>query len=775
MSSSRASLLLSLLIGWGVLAPVQVGLGVTIPKDQDMIIVAADKVDVMVGPKIVGSIPSRTVLPVLAERAPYLKVKYNEIEGWVLAKGCFRLGKNPPSAEGFCRKGLDALTLGDLEAGRMEFFKATCLDPNDQFYKGYLESLTTFAEEIRGAVELDEATRKARFDSRQKMEEAAMLNRPGLGASGEAMTQSRKITAQERANEGAYLKQVSEQNAQQLVSVIEHLEKLIALKVDSLCQLHFYHLALGIADYKKSLLNKPEYAFWTGSGKFTMYVNAESMRSVVVDSDVAYRHGADALVAGEFRKAREFFDQALKIWPNNRLAKDGTMELGSTVDTLSTKQSQAEALFKDGKLLELEALGKDVAGGDVGHLQSLLAEGRATLEASRKAVALGQAALKEERWADAFLFGQQALEKWPQNPEAAALVAQVVAHDAILSGELGGYTQLYLSQSYIDAIAILKKLQPTLPKDVLLVSLQEELQSKQKLREADLVEGMKLQAAFRLQDAYDLFKRRNYTQELRSVAVELAKLAEKESKWERAVAYFEEAGKTDEAKRVRQAHHVLGAVSTLANEKTGPEVFAENSNRVCVILIQNATSGKSGTGFLVSKLGHIVTNQHVADEKSQNIKVRFPDEKSWRSATLVKCTKIPALALLKIEPIGLNREPARVARYVSAKVGSRVYALGFPGIDLAKESDVIAHSSFTDGIISNLEREIEQSTCIQSTATINHGNSGGPLFDGYGRVIGVNTMVEIADKQVPDVNFAIKIEEVWKNLLEGIPVSPASD
>jgi S1-C subfamily serine protease len=753
------------------ISPIQ-----TVPKDQEIVVVAADHADLRDGSTTLASIPSRTVLAVVREQNNNLKVQYNQMEGWISAKTCFRLGKNP-TPEATCRKGLQTLSTGNIEGARMELFKASALDPNDQFYSGFLESLTSISQDIIKATELDASFHSNQTKAKNKEEDAQMLQQPGIGGAESSLAKSRQITAQERLQEVDYFKKLGEQDKIQIDMIVQELEATISSKVDYFVKLKYYHMALALADFKKSIFTKNLYPFWVQSGKFTTYENAEAMRKTVVDSDIAYKQGVEARNMGELRRAREFFDQAQQIWSKNRLAKDAASELDNTVGSLAAKQTTAESLLSEGKLVELEVLGKEVGSEarDYGHLRALLTEGHATLETSRKSFSDAQAALKEDRWADAYLCAQQALEVWPQNLEAIDLIKQVATHDAILGQELIKFSTFKKDQSYIEAIAVLKKIQPSLSKDHLVVSLQDELLQKQKERESDYVEAQKLQAALHLREAYEIFERRNYSQDVKNIAIDLGKRYEKESDWPLAVAFYEEAEKSDDAKRVRLAHNVVGPVSTLAKEKSGTEVFEQNGNRVCVILVIDGSSAKSGTGFLVTKLGHIVTNHHVVDENAKMVKVRFPDEKTWRSATVVKTTAIPDLALIKIEPIALHCEPVHVARYTSAKIGSHVFALGFPGIEVAKESDAIAHSSFTDGIISNLEREVMQNKCIQTTATINHGNSGGPLFDSTGRVIGVNTMVQITDKQVRDVNFAIKIEEVWKNVFDGISVIPASE
>jgi S1-C subfamily serine protease/TolA-binding protein len=747
-----------------------------IPKDQVIIVVSAGRADLIQNSKIVASIPSRTILVASAQQNGNFKVTYNQMEGWVSTSSCFRIGKNP-TAEGLCRQGLSALSIGNLQASRIELFKASALNPTDQFYGGLYESLTSLAERIKQAVEQDERVQKDQQQIKNKTSEAEMLQSPGIGKGNDSIAQNRKITAQEKEDEAKHYKEVIVEDQKELDLMVQDLEKMISIKVNYYLDLHLYHMALALADFKKSILAKRTYPFWIQSGKFVTYENAEATRKVVVDSDLAYNRGLQARDAGEFRQAREGFDQALRIWPKNQLAKDAAADLNSAVDSLTSKQALAESLLKEGKLVELESLGNEVGErtGDIGQLKHILIEGKTALDTSRLALANAQESLKQERWADAYIEAQNAIEAWPKNPDALSLIGQIAVHDAKLMVDLNLLIKLRKEQSYSEAIDLLKKLQPTLPKDLLIVKLQLEFSAKQKEREADFIEAKKLQDAFHLREAYEIYKKRHFNQETKNISFELGKRFEKEANWPLAVAFYEEADKQVDARRIRTAHNITDSVSTLAKEKTGTEVFEENSTRVCVIIAENGDTAKSGTGFLVTKLGHIVTNNHVVDQSSRNIRVRFPEEKTWRTAVLIKATKVPDLALVKIEPLALRCEPAHIARYVNSKIGSKVYALGFPGVAVAKESDSLTHSTFTDGIISNLEREVLSNRCLQTTATINHGNSGGPLFDSRGRVIGVNTLVDLSDRSVRDVNFAIRIEDVWKYLFSEITVTPASD
>jgi serine protease Do len=151
-----------------------------------------------------------------------------------------------------------------------------------------------------------------------------------------------------------------------------------------------------------------------------------------------------------------------------------------------------------------------------------------------------------------------------------------------------------------------------------------------------------------------------------------------------------------------------------------------------------------GSGFLISPDGYIVTNDHVVDG-SRDIQVSLSDNRTFR-ATVVGADKPTDLAVLKI--------PGRDFRYVAfedaakPEVGDWVLAVGSPfGLG----------GTATAGIVSAYAREIGESyvSYIQTDAAINRGNSGGPMFDVRGHVIGVNTAILSPSGGSVGIGFAI--------------------
>ncbi len=156
------------------------------------------------------------------------------------------------------------------------------------------------------------------------------------------------------------------------------------------------------------------------------------------------------------------------------------------------------------------------------------------------------------------------------------------------------------------------------------------------------------------------------------------------------------------------------------------------------------TGSGAGTGWLAAYTGLIVTNVHVVGYARQ-VKVRFegyPDQDG--RVIYVDTTNDIAFVLAAAVPPGLT--PLGMASGLNAPVGSAVYALGHPlGLDF----------TLTKGVISATQRELRGVRYLQTDAALNPGNSGGPLLDELGRVIGVDTWVR-ADGQ--NLGFAVPSE-----------------
>jgi S1-C subfamily serine protease len=158
-----------------------------------------------------------------------------------------------------------------------------------------------------------------------------------------------------------------------------------------------------------------------------------------------------------------------------------------------------------------------------------------------------------------------------------------------------------------------------------------------------------------------------------------------------------------------------------------------------------------GSGFILDKAGHVLTNFHVVENANRGIEVMLSNKRRY-AAKVIGTDKVHDLALLQID--APNLEPVTLADSSGLSVGQKVYAIGNP-FGLA--------GTMTRGIISSIRSiggaegsPIEDA--IQTDAAINPGNSGGPLLNSHGEVIGINTMIASnGANQSSGIGFAIPI------------------
>jgi S1-C subfamily serine protease len=156
-----------------------------------------------------------------------------------------------------------------------------------------------------------------------------------------------------------------------------------------------------------------------------------------------------------------------------------------------------------------------------------------------------------------------------------------------------------------------------------------------------------------------------------------------------------------------------------------------------------------GSGFVIDKEGHILTNYHVIAEARQ-VEVTLHNRKKYK-ATIVGTDKSHDLAIVQIKAPDL--QPMTLGDSANLQVGQKVYAIGNP-FGLA--------GTLTLGIVSSI-RQVQEpdglviDEAIQTDAAINPGNSGGPLLNWHGQVIGINTMIASSVGQSAGIGFAIPI------------------
>jgi len=164
-----------------------------------------------------------------------------------------------------------------------------------------------------------------------------------------------------------------------------------------------------------------------------------------------------------------------------------------------------------------------------------------------------------------------------------------------------------------------------------------------------------------------------------------------------------------------------------------------------------------GSGFVIDKAGHIVTNYHVV-RGANAIQVSFSNNEHFK-ARVVGVDPSTDSAVLQVQVKSRALKSLPLGNSESARVGDQVIAIGNPfGLD----------RSVTSGIVSAVQRRIEApnqlsiSHVIQTDAALNHGNSGGPLLNAQGQVIGVNAQIETGGQSQGNVGigFAIPINTV---------------
>ncbi len=175
-----------------------------------------------------------------------------------------------------------------------------------------------------------------------------------------------------------------------------------------------------------------------------------------------------------------------------------------------------------------------------------------------------------------------------------------------------------------------------------------------------------------------------------------------------------------------------------------------------MFFMREIVSPGEGSGAVLDRQGHILTNFHVVDG-AREVQVTLYDSQSYK-ARLVGVDPDTDTAVLKIDAPAESLSPVAFGSSSGLKVGQRVYAIGNPfGLE----------RTMTTGIISSLNREIpsrrnyrSMKAIIQIDADINPGNSGGPLLDSRARMIGMNTAIASKTGESAGVGFAIPVDTI---------------
>ncbi|WP_455258384.1 S1C family serine protease [Peptoniphilus asaccharolyticus] len=222
---------------------------------------------------------------------------------------------------------------------------------------------------------------------------------------------------------------------------------------------------------------------------------------------------------------------------------------------------------------------------------------------------------------------------------------------------------------------------------------------------------------------------------------------------------------SEEAKKVVINAKDSATVASAVAEKAMPSVVGITTKGVVETWTGQAQVGGTGSGIVVDKEGYILTNAHVVKLNGQTIEkpsIQLYDGTTVEGHTVWVDSTID-VAIVKIDS-KVNLVPAELGDSDSLKIGQAAIAIGNP-LDLAFQRSV------TQGIVSGLNRYVGQVSgggymngLIQTDASINGGNSGGPLLDAEGKVIGINT-VKVSTAE--GLGFAIPINSV-KTILEEV-------
>jgi len=197
------------------------------------------------------------------------------------------------------------------------------------------------------------------------------------------------------------------------------------------------------------------------------------------------------------------------------------------------------------------------------------------------------------------------------------------------------------------------------------------------------------------------------------------------------------------------------------------QLVKRESPAVVLVTVDDAQGGGGlGSGFLIDRKGHILTNAHVVEGGTAGgarTSVTFSDG-TVEKAEILGVDKSTDLAVLRVADVPAGVQPAPLGSSAGLVVGQEVVAIGNPyGLE----------RTATTGIVSALKRAIESpnnftiQNAIQTDAAINQGNSGGPLYDMAGRVVGMNSQIASQNGGNVGIGFAVPIDTI-KPIAEAI-------
>jgi 2-alkenal reductase len=225
-----------------------------------------------------------------------------------------------------------------------------------------------------------------------------------------------------------------------------------------------------------------------------------------------------------------------------------------------------------------------------------------------------------------------------------------------------------------------------------------------------------------------------------------------------------------------------GAKPLPGNGFSPSSIYARRSPGVVTIVsVYGGDSGstRQGSGFVVSPEGYILTNSHVITtagdtpvaQPADSVFIEFQD-RDRAEAKIVGWDVFDDVGLVKVDPSAHPLAPVPLGNSAAAVVGEPVAAIGSP---FGNEN------SLAVGVVSAVHRSVDSLTstfnlvdAIQTDAPINHGNSGGPLFDARGRVIGINAQINSTSGQAEGVGFAVPINSAKRSMQQLIATGSVS-
>ena len=221
-------------------------------------------------------------------------------------------------------------------------------------------------------------------------------------------------------------------------------------------------------------------------------------------------------------------------------------------------------------------------------------------------------------------------------------------------------------------------------------------------------------------------------------------------------------GEEDNDGEIHETVNGADTLPVLFDEEQITSLYEKSIPAVVMIVVEiesgdgldfGVPQGGQGSGFIIDDEGHIITNNHVVEGATTVTVYLYNDERL--DATIIGTDRESDVALLQVDAVQLGDvEPLTLGDSDSLKPGQMAIAMGSPfGLD----------GSITVGIVSGLGRSLSNESLrpnpeiIQTDAAINPGNSGGPLMDSSGRVIGINTAIEVSST---GIGFVVPINTI---------------